>query len=116
MSIVDLDACVQGESESTTHWVRWVSEVLHSSDRISAGQAILTLERNCRFKSLKMKLGRLKRHCDPIGTLRQPWSNMPILIIPRIPSLMRRNRSRERRTAVRKGSSSRAKEAMGITV
>ena len=59
MSIVDLDACVQGENESTTHWVRWVSEVLHLSDRISAGQAIITLERNCRFKSLKMKLGRL---------------------------------------------------------
>ena len=24
MSIVDLDACVQGENKSTTHWVRWV--------------------------------------------------------------------------------------------
>lgn len=69
MSIVDLDACVQGENESTTHWVRRVSEVLHSSDRINAGQAVITLERNCRFKSLKMKLGRLKRHCNDMGTL-----------------------------------------------
>ena len=69
MSIVDLDACVQGENESTTHWVRRVSEVLHSSDRINAGQAIITLERNCWFKSLKMKLGRLKRHCNDMGTL-----------------------------------------------
>ena len=69
MSIVDLDACVQGENESTTHWVRRVLEVLHSSDRISDGQAIITLERNCRFKSLKMKLGRLKRHCNDMGTL-----------------------------------------------
>ena len=68
MSIVDLDACVQGENESTTHWVRWVSEALHSSDRINASQAIITLERNCRFKSLKMKLGRLKRHCNDMGT------------------------------------------------
>ena len=57
MSIVDLDACVQGENESTTHWVRQVSEVLHSSDRINADTTIVTLERNCRFKSLKMKLG-----------------------------------------------------------
>ena len=69
MPIVDLDACVQGENESTTHWVRQVSEVLHSSDRINADMAIVTLERNCRFKSLKMKLGRLKRHCNDMGTL-----------------------------------------------
>ena len=32
MSIVDLAACVQGEGESTTHWVRWVLQILHSSD------------------------------------------------------------------------------------
>ena len=51
MSIVDLDACVQGENKSTTHWVRRVSEVLHSSDRIMAGTAILTLEPNCRFQA-----------------------------------------------------------------
>ena len=69
MSIVDLDACVQGENESTTHWVRWVSEVLHSSDHINPGSAIITLERNCRFMSLKMKLGQLKRHCNDMGTL-----------------------------------------------
>ena len=30
MSIVDLAACVQEEGESTTHWVRRVSEILHS--------------------------------------------------------------------------------------
>ena len=69
MSIVVLDACVQGENESTTYWVRRVLEVLHSSDRINAGQAIITLERNCRFKSLKMKLGRLKHHFNDMGTL-----------------------------------------------
>ena len=69
MSIVDLDACVQGENESTTHWVRRVSEVLHLLDRINADTVIVTLERNCRFKSLKMKLGRLKRHCNDMGTL-----------------------------------------------
>ena len=69
MSIVDLAACVQGENESTTHWVRRVSEILHSLDRINADTAIVTLERNCRFKSLKMKLGWLKRHCNDMGTL-----------------------------------------------
>ena len=69
MSIVDLDACVQGENESTTHWEHRDSEVLHSSDRINAEQANITLERNCWFMSLKMKLGRLKRHCNDMGTL-----------------------------------------------
>ena len=49
--------------------MRRVSEVLHLSDRINAGQAIITLERNSRFKSLKMKLGRLKHHCNDMGTL-----------------------------------------------
>ena len=37
MSIVDLDACVQEEGESTTRWVCRVSPILHSSDRINAG-------------------------------------------------------------------------------
>lgn len=69
MLIVDLDACVQGEGESTTHWVRRVSEILHLSDRINADSAIITLEGNCRFKPLKLKLGRLKRHCNDMGTL-----------------------------------------------
>ena len=52
-----------------THWVRRVSEILHSSDHINADSAIITLEGNCWFKSLKMKLGRLKRHCNDMGTL-----------------------------------------------
>ena len=41
MSIVDLTACVQGENKSRTHWVRLVLEILHSSDRINAGSAVL---------------------------------------------------------------------------
>lgn len=57
MSIVDLAACVQEEGESTTHWVRRVSEILHSSDRINADTTVLTLEGNCRFVTLKLKLG-----------------------------------------------------------
>jgi len=69
MSIVDLAACVQEEGESTTHWVRRVSQVLHSSDRINADTAVLTLEGNCRFGPLKLKLGRMKRHCTDMGTL-----------------------------------------------
>ena len=40
---------------------------------------------------------------------------MPILIIPRIPILMRRNRRRERRTAVQRDNNT-TKEAMGIMV
>ena len=69
MSIVDLAACVQEEGESTTHWVRRVSEILHSSDRINADTTVLTLEGNCRFAPLKLKLGRLKRDCNDMGTL-----------------------------------------------
>ena len=69
MSIVDLAACVQEEGESTTHWVRRVSQVLHSSDRINADTAVLTLEGNYRFGPLKLKLGRMKRHCTDMGTL-----------------------------------------------
>ena len=60
--------CSRGERVNNS-LVRRVSEVLHSSDRSNAGQAIITLERNCRFKSLKMKLGRLKRHYNDMGTL-----------------------------------------------
>ena len=57
------------KGESTTHWVRRVSEILHSSDRINTDTAVLTLEGNCRFTPLKLKLGRLKRHCNDMGTL-----------------------------------------------
>ena len=74
MSIVDLSACVQEEGESTTHWVRWVKAIIHSSDNINAGSAVLMLEKNCRFLPLKQKLGWLKRDCNDIGQL------MPALI------------------------------------
>src|SRR3954469_10296928 len=69
MSVVDLAACVQEEGESTTHWVRRVSKILHSSDRINVDIAVVTLEGNCRFGPLKLKLGRMKRHCTDMGTL-----------------------------------------------
>ena len=42
---------------------------LHSSDRINADTAVLTLEGNCRFEPLKLTLGRLKHHCNDMGTL-----------------------------------------------
>ena len=53
MSILDLVSCVQGEGESTTSWVRQVSTIIHSSDNINVGSAILMLEKNCRFLPLK---------------------------------------------------------------
>ena len=53
MSIVDLASCVQEDGESTTHWVKRVSAILHSSDRINVDTAVLTLEGNCRFLPLK---------------------------------------------------------------
>lgn len=69
MSIVDLVSCVQAEGELTTSWVRRVSTIIHSSENINVGSAILMLDKNCRFTPLKKKLGRLKRHCDNMGTL-----------------------------------------------
>ena len=53
MSIVDLASCVEEEGESTTRWVRRVSTILHSSDRINADSAVLMLDNNCRFTPLK---------------------------------------------------------------
>ena len=69
MSIVDLVSCVQAEGESMTSWVRQVSTIIHSSDNINVGSAVLMLEKNCRFIPLKQKLGRLKRHCNDMGEL-----------------------------------------------
>ena len=69
MSIVDLAACVQEEGDSTRHWVKRVSAILHSSNRINAGTTVLTLEGNYRFMPLKLKLGRLKHHFNDMSTL-----------------------------------------------
>ena len=69
MSVVDLTNCKQQEGESTTHWVRRVKEIIRSSDKMDVGSAVLMLEQNCRFAPLKMKLGRLKRDCNDMGTL-----------------------------------------------
>ena len=41
MTIVDLTNCKQGEGESTTHWVRRVKEIIHSSNKMDAGSAVL---------------------------------------------------------------------------
>ena len=69
MSIMDLVCCVQAEGESTTSWVRRVSTIIHSSNNINVGSAVLMLEKNCRFLPLKQKLGRLKHHCNDMGEL-----------------------------------------------
>ena len=52
-----------------THWVRWVKEIIHSSDKMDASSAVLMLEKNCNFEPLRQKLGRLKRDCSDMGTL-----------------------------------------------
>ena len=67
MSIVDLTNCKQEEGESTTHWVRRVKAIIHSSDKMDVGSAILMLEKNCCFQPLKMKLGKLKHNCNDMG-------------------------------------------------
>ena len=36
---------------------------------MDAGSAVLILEKNCSFKPLRQKLGRLKRDCRDMGTL-----------------------------------------------
>ena len=53
MSIVDLDACDQEERELMTHWVSRVKGILHSSDNINAGSAVLILEKKIPFLPLK---------------------------------------------------------------
>src|SRR3990170_7515972 len=52
LTIIDLDNCVHREDESAHHWVRQVSAIMHSSDSIAAGQAVLVLEKNCHFTPL----------------------------------------------------------------
>ena len=66
---MDLTNCKQEEGESTTHWVRRVKEIIHSSDKMDAGSAVLMLEKNFCFEPLKQKLGWLKRDCNDMGTL-----------------------------------------------
>ena len=66
---MDLTSCKQQEGESTTHWVRRVKEMIHSSDKMDAGSAVLMFEKNYRFEPLKQKLGRLKRDCNDMGQL-----------------------------------------------
>ena len=41
----------------------------HSSDGISAAQAVLILEKNCHYQPLVLKLGRLKRKVQDMGEL-----------------------------------------------
>ena len=67
MSIVDLTNCNQEEGESTTHWVRRAKAIIHSSDKMDAGSAVLMLEKNYRFTPLKQKLGWLKHDCNDMG-------------------------------------------------
>ena len=57
MSIVDLTNCRQEEGESTTHWVRRVKEIIHSSDKMDAGSAVLMLHQNCHFCAAEAKTG-----------------------------------------------------------
>ena len=69
MTIVDLEHSVQREDELAHHWVRRVSPIIHSSDSIAAGQAVMILEKNCHFIPLKQKLWRLKCYCNDMGEL-----------------------------------------------
>ena len=66
---MDLTNCKQEEGESTTHWVHRVKEIIHSSDKMDVGSAVLMLEKNCHFEPLKQKPGRLKRDCNDMGQL-----------------------------------------------
>ncbi|KAI5012936.1 hypothetical protein ZWY2020_025202 [Hordeum vulgare] len=69
MTIVDLQHCVQRPDESAHHWTRRVAEIIHSSNGITAAQALLILEQNCHYEPLVQKLGRLKRKVQDMGEL-----------------------------------------------
>ena len=62
-----------------------------------------------------MKLGRLKRHCNNMGTLMEALVKYADSDNTKDPILIMRNRRRERRMAVRRDSST-TREAMGIMV
>src|SRR3954469_501230 len=66
-TIIDLEHCVQKEGESNLSWARRESDIMHSSDSITAQSAVIILERNCRFEPLVHKLGRLKRTVKDMG-------------------------------------------------
>jgi hypothetical protein len=68
-TIIDLQHCVQRQGESAHHWVGRVAEIIHSSDNISAPQAVLVLEKACHYEPLTQKLGRLKRSVKDMGEL-----------------------------------------------
>ena len=57
MSIMDLVSCVQAEGESTTSWVRRVSTIIHSSDNINAGSAVLMLKKKLPFPPSQTEAG-----------------------------------------------------------
>ena len=99
----------------TTNWVRRVSEILHSSDRINADSAVITLEGNCRFKPLKLKLGRLKRHCNDMGTLMAALVKYVDSDSTKDPESDDEKPGRERRTVVRKDNNT-TRRAMGTMV
>ena len=100
MSIVDLTNFKQGEGESTTHWVRRVKEIIHSSDKMDAGSAVLMLEKNCSFEPLRQKLGCLKRDCWDMGTLMAALVKYADSDSTKIPRLMMRRQGREKGTAM----------------
>src|SRR4051812_19181230 len=60
-TIVGFEHCIQKEGESTLSSARRASEIIHSSDTITAQTTMIVLERNCKFEPLVHKLGRLKR-------------------------------------------------------
>src|ERR1043165_51698 len=68
-TIVDLEQCVQKEGESTLSWACRASDIMHSSDTITAQTTVIVLERNCKFEPLVHKLGRLKRTVKDMGEL-----------------------------------------------
>ena len=68
-TIVDLEHCVQKEGESTLSWAWRASDIMHSSDKITAQTAVIILERNCKFEPLVHKLGQLNRTVKDMGEL-----------------------------------------------
>ena len=60
-TIVDLEHYVQKEGESSHHWARRVTEIIHYSDNITAQIAVLVLEKNYKFEPSIHKLGRINR-------------------------------------------------------
>ena len=63
----DLDRCVHRKGESARHWMRRITEILHSSSNILPISAMTTIEKNCRYDPVSQKMSRMRSSPEANG-------------------------------------------------